>query len=436
MMTSRSLDYTWYNNFDDYAYGNGCKVTEDWPMGKIYNIDLTVNKSYDIGGNWSLKVKKDGTDKSWVHLMCGDVSVYSEPMELRYYRPASNVKFSLIGGMRAGHFVVALCCYCATSHYWEVPLSSDIADFLDGHSMLDKWNVSGDMNVDALEHDNSICVYPPSNVDNLLKGHEYDVTGPSALSWENTGGLSPGKVFTFPNDIGMGLGDNIGIGDDVGGHAGSHAGSHAGTDAGSHAGSHAGTSEGAGEHAGSHAGTAEGDIADSLPATRTGVMDWVTDMVVPADTYFTDKVAELSSTMQKTFPFADFTKFNNLCINGIPPASIPIEVMGVKAFAFNTKYVNSIVGWLRPLVSAFMGICLIYFNYRQFYKLIRGVDLNGIAGGGPSHSPSAGLEPPGTISPSTNLEHSTSSGGERQIAWQVRDVTPSRGWETKTKYKD
>ena len=45
--------------------------------------------------------------------------------------------------------------------------------------------------------------------------------------------------------------------------------------------------------------------------------------------------------------------------------------MGSEGRVVNGDTVNSIVDWLRPIIAGFVFLCLMFFNYRKLYKLIR-----------------------------------------------------------------
>ena len=112
------------------------------------------------------------------------------------------------------------------------------------------------------------------------------------------------------------------------------------------------------------------------------VLDWVISLVIPNSAYWSETFDTFFSNIGKAFPMIDISRFKDLCINGVPPKDIEVTIMGAKGKIFDTKYLNSIVGWLQPIVSAFMAFLLMLYNYRKVYKLIRGFEpFGGIADG-------------------------------------------------------
>lgn len=110
------------------------------------------------------------------------------------------------------------------------------------------------------------------------------------------------------------------------------------------------------------------------------IKDFVVSLVVPSDTFWTDTFLGFRDNFTKNFPMVDMSRFDELVVGGKPFPNI---------YAFNSKIVdgdviNSIVDWLRPIIAGFIMLCLMFFNYRKIYKLIRNSEPFDNLGGGSS----------------------------------------------------
>lgn len=110
----------------------------------------------------------------------------------------------------------------------------------------------------------------------------------------------------------------------------------------------------------------------------SAIKEFIISLVVPSDTFWTDTFNGFRDNLNKNFPMLDMTKFDSLVVGGKPFPNI---------YAYGSKIVdgdviNSIVDWLRPIIAGFIMICLMLFNYRKIYKLIRNTEpFGGIAPG-------------------------------------------------------
>lgn len=121
----------------------------------------------------------------------------------------------------------------------------------------------------------------------------------------------------------------------------------------------------------------------SVPGTDTGtgtdintgiwatIKDFIISLVVPSDTFWTDTWNGLYNNFTGSFPGVDMGGFNDLVTGEKKFPNIDINIMGVKGRVVNGDVINSIVDWLRPIIAGFMMLCLMFFNYRKIYKLIR-----------------------------------------------------------------
>ena len=101
------------------------------------------------------------------------------------------------------------------------------------------------------------------------------------------------------------------------------------------------------------------------------IKSFIISLVVPSDTFWTDTWGGLYDNFTNSFPMVDMDGFNDLVTGEKKFPNIDINIMGVKGRVVNGDVVNSIVDWLRPIIAGFMMLCLMLFNYRKIYKLIR-----------------------------------------------------------------
>lgn len=101
------------------------------------------------------------------------------------------------------------------------------------------------------------------------------------------------------------------------------------------------------------------------------IRDFIISLVVPSDTFWTDTWNGLYNNFVSCFPGVDMSNFNSLVTGEKKFPNIDINIMSVKGRVVNGDVINSIVNWLRPIIAGFMMLCLMFFNYRKIYKLIR-----------------------------------------------------------------
>lgn len=112
------------------------------------------------------------------------------------------------------------------------------------------------------------------------------------------------------------------------------------------------------------------------------IRDFIISLVVPSDTFWTDTWNGLYNNFTGSFPSVNMDGFNDLVTGEKKFPNIDINIMGVKGRVVNGDVINSIVDWLRPIIAGFMMLCLMFFNYRKIYKLIRNSEpFGGIAPG-------------------------------------------------------
>lgn len=112
------------------------------------------------------------------------------------------------------------------------------------------------------------------------------------------------------------------------------------------------------------------------------IKDFIISLVVPSDSFWTDTWNDLYNNFTGSFPGVDMGGFNDLVTGEKKFPNIDINIMGVKGRVVNGDVINSIVDWLRPIIAGFMMLCLMFFNYRKIYKLIRNSEpFGGIAPG-------------------------------------------------------
>lgn len=97
------------------------------------------------------------------------------------------------------------------------------------------------------------------------------------------------------------------------------------------------------------------------------IKDFIISLVVPSDTFWTDTFNGFRDNLNSNFPMLDMSPFDSLLVGGKP---FP-DLYAYGSVVVNGKVINSIVDWLRPIIAGFIMLCLMFFNYRKIYKLIR-----------------------------------------------------------------
>ena len=228
--------------------------------------------------------------------------------------------------------------YRVDSYYLDKLLFGDTFSLLYNVGAYNPGNVWGDTD----EGIKDVPIYVPGDLSDLLNGNPSDVVGDKAPGWVGNGNVS---LPTVENP-------SIGVVD------------------------------------GSFPQTNVGN--PSVPGTDTGtdtgiwatIKDFIISLVVPSDTFWTDTWNGLYNSFISAFPGVDMDGFNGLVTGEKKFPNIDINIMGVKGRVVNGDVINSIVDWLRPIIAGFMMLCLMFFNYRKIYKLIRNSEpFGGIAPG-------------------------------------------------------
>lgn len=194
-------------------------------------------------------------------------------------------------------------------------------------------NVWGDNDI------NDVPIYVPGNLGDILNGNPSDVVGDKAPGWVGNGNIS---LPTVDNP-------SIGVVD----------GSFPQTD--------------------TDVGNPPSDIpgVENPPSDIPGegiwatIRDFIINLVVPSDTFWIDTWNGLYNNFVACFPGVDMSNFNSLVTGEKKFPNIDIDIFGSKGRIVNGDVVNSIVNWLRPIIAGFIMLCLMFFNYRKIYKLIR-----------------------------------------------------------------
>lgn len=187
---------------------------------------------------------------------------------------------------------------------------------------------------DTEEGIKDVPIYVPGNLGDILNGNPSDVVGDKAPGWVGNGDVSVPGV----NNPSIGIGGST---------------------------SFPTTDTGVGNPSIPGTGT---DTNTGIWAT---IKDFIISLVVPSDTFWTDTWNGLYSGFVSAFPGVDMDNFNSLVTGEKKFPNIDINIMGVKGRVVNGDVINSIVDWLRPIIAGFMMLCLMFFNYRKIYKLIR-----------------------------------------------------------------
>lgn len=102
--------------------------------------------------------------------------------------------------------------------------------------------------------------------------------------------------------------------------------------------------------------------------------DWLINLVVPGETYFTDTFSSKLELAQSKLPFLDLTPLQKLACGETPFPNIDIKIMGsnVSRILNSDDTLNKVVSFFRPIIQAFVSVFMLLYGYNQIYFLIRG----------------------------------------------------------------
>jgi len=115
----------------------------------------------------------------------------------------------------------------------------------------------------------------------------------------------------------------------------------------------------------------EGNPDIPIDKPLTGVLEWLASCIVPSATYFPDKFNYYIDKLGEKFPI-NVDDLKNICVNGSPLPDFKATINGREYVVFKGQFANSIAPTVRTLVGGFTFIFLIFYNYSEVYRLIRG----------------------------------------------------------------
>lgn len=153
------------------------------------------------------------------------------------------------------------------------------------------------------------------------------------------------------------------------------------------------------------------------------VKDFVISLVVPSDLFWTSAFEGVYAEFNNSFPMINLDNFKMLAVGGKPFPNIYINFLGSKCKIVDGDVINSIVDWLRPLIAGFMMLCLMLFNYRKIYKLIRNTEPFGSIATGTSEF-RTGMSAPGMSEGFSSYDIARDQ--LRDVAFEMRNEILSR----------
>jgi hypothetical protein len=133
------------------------------------------------------------------------------------------------------------------------------------------------------------------------------------------------------------------------------------------------------------ASTATPSVEPDEPSS--GIFDQLSDfllhLIVPEETYFTDKFDELKDTLSLKFPYATYIEVIDrlkLIVDEEPDLSFYDQHTSIDGIVYDFKFSHWIGGYvptIRSLIAGIMYLLLAYYNYRQIIYFIRGSNYQG-----------------------------------------------------------
>lgn len=113
----------------------------------------------------------------------------------------------------------------------------------------------------------------------------------------------------------------------------------------------------------------------------SGITNSLKSLFIPSDTYFQSKFDWLKTALRDRLSLSSYeqiiTSFSAVSQGKFEDVTITIMGCSGKILdgAWFGKVMNQVHDWIRGL----MFILLVFYNYNQIYKLIRGTDLMGVS---------------------------------------------------------
>lgn len=107
------------------------------------------------------------------------------------------------------------------------------------------------------------------------------------------------------------------------------------------------------------------------------LLDFLTRIFVPSDSYWTDKFKEIESRLFKKIPSIDLNPIKDLAQGETPFKDIYVTIFGQRCLIVRASLINGFIGWAQPIIQGLVAIFLILYNYNQVYHLLRGSSLLG-----------------------------------------------------------
>ena len=117
-------------------------------------------------------------------------------------------------------------------------------------------------------------------------------------------------------------------------------------------------------------------IIEWLSSFWETLLDFITGLFVPSDSYWTDKVTELTGEIKNKYPHINIGKLEELAVGEKVFEDIYGTFFGQKCLIVRASIINNIIGWARPILQGLICIFLLIFNYNQLYKMLRNGSLS------------------------------------------------------------
>ena len=117
-------------------------------------------------------------------------------------------------------------------------------------------------------------------------------------------------------------------------------------------------------------------IVKWLDSFWDSLLDFIVGLFVPSDTYWTDKVTELTSEIKNKYPTININKLKDLAVGEKKFEDVYVTVFGQECLIVRGSLVNDVIGWARPIIQGLICIFLLIFNYNQLYRILRNKSLS------------------------------------------------------------
>lgn len=118
-------------------------------------------------------------------------------------------------------------------------------------------------------------------------------------------------------------------------------------------------------------------IIDWLTSFWDNLLEFLKSLLVPGEGYFVEEFGKVTEKLEEKIPSIDISKLEDLAVGEAQFKDMYAEFFGIRCLVVRGSVINSVIGWIRPIIQGLVALFLLLWNYNQIYFLIRGTSLMG-----------------------------------------------------------